>query len=216
MNTERIWGTVMKVVNSRHALMAAVASAALIAASPALADVISFQFNFVPFGTVTANSPGNTNDVTTATSITSGAPDGVTSVLPNNIGLVSGTTIDLTDPTPVTLGDTFTKVFTTALGKFTESLTVTSVSKGTNSLGITATGTVVETTFISGTPLDSAPVTYSAAYTQNNGPGTQINASFNDATVAVPGPVVGAGLPGLIAACSGLLALARRRRRQAA
>jgi hypothetical protein len=32
----------------------------------------------------------------------------------------------------------------------------------------------------------------------------------------VPGPIAGAGLPGLVAACGGLIALARRRRRQVA
>jgi hypothetical protein len=41
-----------------------------------------------------------------------------------------------------------------------------------------------------------------------------LGANANDTIdVSVPGPVVGAGLPGLLAACGGLIALARRRRR---
>jgi hypothetical protein len=40
--------------------------------------------------------------------------------------------------------------------------------------------------------------------------------SLHKAFSQVPGPIVGAGMPGLVAACGGLLALARRRRRQSA
>ena len=51
--------------------------------------------------------------------------------------------------------------------------------------------------------------------TQNGGDGTT-HVTFSATAVAVPGPVVGAGLPGLVMACGGLLALARRRRQQVA
>jgi len=43
-----------------------------------------------------------------------------------------------------------------------------------------------------------------------------INPSCTDCPVSVPGPVVGAGLPGLVSACMGLLFMARRRRQRLA
>jgi hypothetical protein len=186
--------------------VAAAGFALSLSLSAANAVPITLEFNFVPNGTLTAN----TGDVTTATSITTGAPLTVTSIVANNTGLVSGQSITMTSPTPVTLGSTFTKSFTTPLGSFLENLTVSMVTPGPTSLGVDATGTITQT---AGTGFDPTPVFYSAAYTQNGGPGNEINASFNDATTPVPGPIVGAGLPGLIFAAGGLLALARRRRK---
>ena len=44
--------------------------------------------------------------------------------------------------------------------------------------------------------------------------GAELRASFNDAgTFAVPGPIAGDGLPGIVAALGGLIGLAKRRRR---
>lgn len=101
--------------------------------------------------------------------------------------------------------------------------------------GMTATWTASEQTFINGVLLSSVgPFSSNSASADVNGAaflGPTFNAevkytinsmgagSFNggiDIAAGVPGPVVGAGLPGLVTGCFGLLALARRRKNAAA
>src|SRR5262245_28467657 len=58
---------------------------------------------------------------------------------------------------------------------------------------------------------DNASVLFHAVWTGASDGGESF---FIVGVAAVPGPIVGAGLPGLIMACGGLLALGRRRRKQ--
>ena len=72
-------------------------------------------------------------------------------------------------------------------------------------------GPIVNCQFAAGTALLSAGAYY-LEFTGSGG-GTS-GYGGNLSTRGVPGPAIGAGLPGLIAACGGLIALARRRRKQ--
>jgi hypothetical protein len=160
----------------------AVAAATISFAGAASAVPINTIFNVAALGAFTSN----TGDITTATSINNGAPTLVGAIVTDNTGLTSGQVVTLSPTLGLSIGDTFTKEFTTANGTFLETLTVTARTPGPSSLGILAIGTITQTV---GTGYDPVQVFWSAAYTQNAGPGGQINGSFNNSTTPPPGIV---------------------------
>ena len=159
-------------------------AAGLAIAGAASADPINVQFNINANGAFSCN----TNALATATSCNTGAPNSVGAIQENNVGLASGTLVNFFPVVlPLSVGSFFDKIFTVAgVGTFTENLTVVSVVHGNNILGMLAAGTISCSggpCMFGGVALESTNVFFSVAYTQNQGPGTQINASFNNATV---------------------------------
>jgi hypothetical protein len=69
---------------------------------------------------------------------------------------------------------------------------------------------------ITGSNLATAPNELGNIFAAHIGEGCTATAcTFTHFEVPVPAPIVGAGLPGLVMACTGLVALARRRRKLA-
>ena len=196
----------------KKSLAAATVVTGLAFAGAASADPINVQFNINASGAFSCNI----NNLATATSCNTGAPNSVGFVQESNIGVASGTAITF-NPVflPLVAGGTFDKVFTVAgVGTFTESLTVVAVVRDTNVLGMLAAGTIscsAGPCMFGGVALESTNVFFSVAYTQNQGPGTQINASFNNSTE----PPNGTPEPGTLALLGlGLAAIGFARRRK--
>ena len=164
----------------------AVAAAATVFTGSASAIPIVVAFNIAAGGSLFAD----TNDVTTATTITSGTGGNITSGIVaglNNIGLLAGFIggtpvllspglLGVSGPLGVKVNDIFQKTFTTSMGTFVETLVVDSSTSSATGLVVTAVGTIDQTF---GVGFNSTPVFWSAAYTQNAGQGGQINGSFN-------------------------------------
>jgi hypothetical protein len=100
------------------------------------------------------------------------------------------------------------------------SLAATDLGSGTSSVneqlsnGVTLNLNAPGTTTATFSPIGSLSVIKDQINIGNTGIASSSIMANGFSVTAVPGPMVGAGLPGLVVACGGLLALARRRYRR--
>ena len=194
--------------------LSAVAVAATLFSGAASAVAIDVQFNLAATGPVVADTAA----VSAASFVSAGAPVIVGFVQVSNVGTISSPVTLAPDPLGVTVGSRFTKTFQATLNgvvrTFTEQLLVTARNPTNNALGVLASGTIT-CGGVAVCGFEDSNVFWSAAYTQNSGPGTQINGSYNNSTRA-PTPPPPVPEPGTLALLGlGLLGLGAARRRKA-
>jgi hypothetical protein len=210
-------------MNNRRALGAAVAASALFALSavplsPANAAFITGEISLSGFNNL--DLPGGTITFTGANTTNTVAETGDFLGLGTGAGVAfrnTGSSIDFNSPTAFTTGSNLTCASGNAgcMWMASNGVTTASFSLTTQTVIpdlVDQTLTILGTGVAALSGFQNTPGTFSltAQTTQD----LNTNLTFSATTAAVPGPIVGAGLPGLVAACGGLLALARRRHRR--
>jgi hypothetical protein len=182
-----------------------------VAVSPAQAVTIAFGSELGITGTNSANFGADT--------ITFGTPSGVniaTGDFAAVFGPLGGETVTLAAGA-LDYSNLAAALGVNALFSISEGLNSAALFVTANTfVEIAATGVLI----ISGegiltlTGKDATSALFNLTANTSGGTST-LTMNFSSAAVAVPGPIVGAGLPGLLLACGALLLLARRRRMMA-
>jgi hypothetical protein len=166
-------------------------------------NVAAHQFKFVAGTAIDVSGTGDLSPFVLFTPVT--MRNVGTALTYTGLGLVSGS--NLTCGTGGIIGGCF---FQTTVGALTAGFDLDTYTFAETVLPLN-TVTIFGKGFMYLTGFDPTPADF--IFTTQDLSGGKRVTSFS-ATVAVPGPIVGAGLPSLILACGGLAALARRRRRR--